>query len=114
MKQLNLRWLNKRKLIAVHQHLTSILSCSLYSNHRQLVRYEKNALELCRYAQKNNISKNNLGKKNAFLRAELHLKFSDQLIGALIGGEIFSPQNGSCRVSKCPSFCVDFKNVNLP
>jgi hypothetical protein len=27
--------------------------------------------------------------KNAFLRAELHLKFSDQLIEALIEGEIF-------------------------
>jgi hypothetical protein len=27
--------------------------------------------------------------KNAFLRAELHLKFSDQLIEALIGGDIF-------------------------
>jgi hypothetical protein len=42
-------------------------------------------------------------QKNAFLRAELHLKFYDQ----------FS-QNGSCRVSKCPSFCVDLKNVNIP
>jgi hypothetical protein len=45
---------------------------------------------------------------------ELHLKFSDQLIEALIGGEIFFSPNGSCQVSKCPSFCVDFKNVNLP
>jgi hypothetical protein len=53
-------------------------------------------------------------QKNASPRAELHLKFSDQLIDALIGGEIFFSQNGSCRVSKCPSFCVDFNNVNLP
>jgi hypothetical protein len=53
-------------------------------------------------------------QKNASTRAELHLKFSDQLIDALIGGEKFFSQNGSCRVSKCPSFCVDFKNVNLP
>jgi hypothetical protein len=52
--------------------------------------------------------------KNASPRAELHLKFSDQLIDALIGGEIFFSQNGSCRLSKCPSFCVDLKNVNLP
>jgi hypothetical protein len=53
-------------------------------------------------------------QKNASPRAELHLKFSDQLIDALIGGDNFFSQNGSCRVSKCPSFCVDFKTVNLP
>jgi hypothetical protein len=52
--------------------------------------------------------------KKAFLRPELHLKFSDQLTEALIGGEICFSQKGSCKVSKCPSFCVDFKNVNLP
>jgi hypothetical protein len=33
------------------------------TNHRQLVRYEKNGPELYRYTQNNNISKNNLGKK---------------------------------------------------
>jgi hypothetical protein len=49
---------------------------------------KKNGLELYRYAQNNNISKIT-GAKNAFLRAELHLKFSDQLIEALIGGAIF-------------------------
>jgi hypothetical protein len=70
----------------------------------------KNGPELYRYTQNNYISKN----KNASLRAELHLKFSDQLIEALIGGENFFPQKGSCRVSKCPSFCVVFKNANLP
>jgi hypothetical protein len=32
----------------------------------------------------------------------------------VVGGENFFSQNGSCRVSKYPSFCVDFKNVNLP
>jgi hypothetical protein len=52
--------------------------------------------------------------KNASPCAELPLKFSDQLIEALIGGANFFSQNGPCRVSKCPSFCVDFQNVNLP
>jgi hypothetical protein len=36
---------------------------NMVSNHRQLVRYEKNRPELFRYAQNNNISKNNLCKK---------------------------------------------------
>jgi hypothetical protein len=55
-------------------------------------------LELYRYDPNNNISKNNLWK-NASPRAELHLKFSDQPIEVLIGGEnFFSYQNGSCRV----------------
>jgi hypothetical protein len=53
-------------------------------------------------------------EKNVSPRAELHLKFSDQLSEVLIGGENFFSQIGSCRVSKCPSFQVDFKNVNLP
>jgi hypothetical protein len=63
-----------------------------YINHRQLVRYEKNGPELYKYAQNNNISKNNFCK-NASPRAELYLKFSDQLIEALKGQshEIFDP-----------------------
>jgi hypothetical protein len=52
--------------------------------------------------------------KNASPRAEVHPKFSDQLIQGYIGGEIFFSQNGSWRVSKDPSFYVDFKYVNLP
>jgi hypothetical protein len=31
-----------------------------------------------------------------------------------LGGLNFLSQNGTCRVSKYLSFCVDFKNVNLP
>jgi hypothetical protein len=29
-------------------------------------------------------------------------------------GENFFSQNKACRVSKDPSFLVDFKNINLP
>jgi hypothetical protein len=41
--------------------------------------------------------------KNAFLRAELHLKFSDQLIEPLTGGEIFFLKMGH----------VGYQNVRL-
>jgi hypothetical protein len=42
--------------------------------------------------------------KNASPCAEVSSKFSDQLIEALIGGDIFFSQNKSCRVTKEPSF----------
>jgi hypothetical protein len=42
-------------------------------------------------------------QKNVSLRAEVHQKFSDQLIEALIGGEIFFPQKGH----------VGYQNVRL-
>jgi hypothetical protein len=53
-------------------------------------------------------------KKNASPRAELHLKFSDQLIQALIGGEIFFFSKWAMSGIKMSVFCADFKNVNLP
>jgi hypothetical protein len=59
------------------------------TNHRQLVRYEKNGLELLYIGMPKIIIFQKITcAKNAFLRAELPLKFSDQLIEALIGGEI--------------------------
>jgi hypothetical protein len=61
----------------------------MYISHRQLLRYEKDGPELYCFAQNNNILKNNLCKKNASPCAEVNSKFSDQLIEALIGGEIF-------------------------
>jgi hypothetical protein len=62
----------------------------LYNSHRQLLRYEKDGPEeLYCFAQNNNILKNNLCVKNASPRAEVNPKFSDQLIGALIGVKFF-------------------------
>jgi hypothetical protein len=85
----------------------------LCNNHRQLVRYEKNGLELYRYAQNNNIFKKILCKKCVSARWTPSEVFRSA-DWALIGCENFFSQNGPCRVSKCPSCCVGFKNVNLP
>jgi hypothetical protein len=76
---------------------------------------KKNELELCTVDMPKIIfQKVTCAKKCLFAHWTPSETFSDQLIEVLIGGEICFPQNGSCWVSKCPPFCVDFKNVNLP
>jgi hypothetical protein len=76
----------------------------LWSNHRQLLRYEKNGLESAFGTKNKHILKKQLGFENVSSRAEVHSKICDQLIDTLIGGEIFFSHNKSCRVSKDPSF----------
>jgi hypothetical protein len=52
------------------------------SNHRQLLRYEKNGLESVCGTQNKHIFKNQLGFENVSSRAEVHPKIFDQLIEA--------------------------------
>jgi hypothetical protein len=51
--------------------------------------------------------------KNVFLRAELHLKFSNQLIEALIGGEIFFFSKWAMLGIKMSVFLRRFKKCKL-
>jgi hypothetical protein len=83
------------------------------TNHRLLVRYEKDGGEQYIDMPKIIIFLKITLATNASPRAELHLKFFD-LIEALIGGNLFIYLffNGLCRVSKSRLFCVDSKNIN--
>jgi hypothetical protein len=51
--------------------------------------------------------------QNASPRAEVHMKFCDQLIGALIGGKFFLSQNESCWVLKKSNLLLRFHNYKL-
>jgi hypothetical protein len=88
------------------EHVSECFMCiaeswALYSNHRQLLRYEKNGLESA-FGIKMKHFKKELGFENVSSRAEVHSKICDQLIETLIGGEICFLK--TCRVSKDPPF----------
>jgi hypothetical protein len=54
----------------------------VYSNHRQLLRYEKKRIRINIWHQKETYFKKQLGFENVSSRAEVHSKICDQLIQA--------------------------------